>query len=112
MRERLRQDRKFGILRHADNFPYTSSEEPGKLKGARLAILGIHRSEEEAKAYTDRLANEGNLPWSVILMEEVIEAFSTDNEQDLLTEIVQVAGVAQAWAEDIAFRGTIPDPKI
>ena len=64
----------------------------------RCQRLGISTEGE----YKNLYEMQGDSPsWDVILMEEVAEAISAENRTDRITELLQVAAVAIAWAENI-----------
>lgn len=44
------------------------------------------------------------VPWSLVLLEEVLEALEEDNEERLRAELVQVAAVAVRWIGAIDVR--------
>lgn len=87
--ERNRQDEKWG--------PQTHPSGTGSSFWAA--------QEETAKAVCEVRAERGTITWKDILYEEVAEAFAEGDEARLRAELVQVAAVAAAWAEDIDRRG-------
>jgi hypothetical protein len=97
--ERARQDEKWGAQNHPDG------TGPGTLPLRALADLDVQRSArwlaERAKSLTDTRFRAGDGTWRDILLEEVFEALAEDNPERLRTELVQVAAVAQQWAEAI-----------
>ena len=87
-RERGAQDRKFGVQRH----PNGTSESYRKVA-------------DEARALTQRRADDGTVTWVDILHEEVLEAFAETATRPLRAELVQIAAVAVAWVEDLDSQG-------
>lgn len=58
------------------------------------------RALQGARENVELAAQQGNLTYSDILMEEIAEAFcEADNPVDLRTELVQCAAVLVAWIE-------------
>jgi len=89
--ERKRQDEKWGEQNHPN---WTSD-----LSGAFL--IGDH---EEAKNTCDSSFKRGCGSYAHILLEEFQEAMNEaimQNNEDLRTELIQVAAVAVAWVEKI-----------
>jgi hypothetical protein len=82
--EREAQDAKWGEQNHPDG-----------TERRRLRVAGASRSR------CQRLAREGRVTWRHILDEEVQEALAEEDPAKLRTELIQVAAVAQAWAEAI-----------
>lgn len=86
--ERDRQEARWGVLSYPD---------------------GTGRPGDEETAQALKAACKANTPeqdnWRDILAEEVAEAFAETDPAALRAELVQVAAVAQAWAEDIDRRG-------
>ena len=57
---------------------------------------------EAVKEDTDDAAKDGTLTWEHILVEELFEAKAeTENDENLKTELIQVAAVALSWIESI-----------
>jgi hypothetical protein len=83
-----RQEVKWGVQTHPDG---CTSEIFGKLETAFREL-------------TDLADEAGELTWALIMLEEVYEALATDNVQDRLDEIDQIAAVATSWARDIETR--------
>ncbi len=94
--ERSAQDEKWGIQNH----PNGTSDD------VRLIC-----EAQAAKRRCSELAARGHLDWKSILSEEVAEAFATGNDNDLRTELLQVAAVAIAWIECVERRNTSNGPK-
>lgn len=108
--ERARQDQKWGEQNHPDgtgprvallgDFPYSydvnAPRQTSPLDGWTATELS-----DTAKANTDIAAKNDNVAWSDILLEEVFEALAESDPVKLRTELVQVAAVAQQWAEAI-----------
>lgn len=55
----------------------------------------------EAKQTVDERAAAGTLTWVEVLDEEILEAYAETDPARLRAELIQVAAVAIAWAEDI-----------
>lgn len=62
-------------------------------------------SEDRAKTICNYEANSGKLTWASILVEEVSEAISTDNADDAILELIQVAAVALSTVLSINRKG-------
>jgi hypothetical protein len=86
-RERQRQNAKWGELHYPD---------------------GTGRPGDAETAASLKAACKANDPasdnWRDILAEEVAEAFAETDPAKLRAELIQIAAVAQAWAEDIDSR--------
>lgn len=90
--ERQSQFEKWGDQHH----PFVQN------RGQRVAW---HRRADVCKAVYAGLTRRGvNPPWSLILSEEVAEAFAETDPQKLREEMIQVAAVAVAIIEDIDSR--------
>ncbi|MDN3356055.1 hypothetical protein [Actinomadura sp. DC4] len=90
--ERARQDAKWGEQNHDDG-------------------TGDQRWRDAANRVqldVDEAARLGGTTWRGILHEEVFEAFAAMDPAKLRTELIQVAAVAQVWAEAIDRRGGDP----
>jgi hypothetical protein len=84
-REREAQDAKWGEQNHADG-----------TGGAHYRLRAdVYREQ------TVLHAEQGRSFWDSILKEEVYEALAETDPEKLRAELVQVAAVAQAWAEAI-----------
>ncbi len=88
--ERLRQDEKWGKQSH-DIF--TVDEEHVESERLRHTF-----AMDQCKALYDQVEEPG---WDLILFEEVYEAFSATDPQEIRTELIQVAAVALAIVEDL-----------
>lgn len=97
--ERARQDEKWGDDRDLPDF----DPRIGAMPKARFYDLP---SEREAQDLCENASRTGNGNWGVIVVEEVAEAFNTDNVEDLRTELVQVAASVVAWIEAIDRRNS------
>lgn len=86
--ERERQDAKWGEMHYPNG-----TGRPGDLYFA-AGFKAICKANDPT---------EDN--WRDILAEEVHEAFAETDPATLRAELIQVAAVAQAWAEDIDSRG-------
>jgi malonyl CoA-acyl carrier protein transacylase len=82
--ERRRQDERWGEQNHPDG--------SGPLFAAEAA---------QARKECDEAAENGELSWRHILLEEVAEAMAEQDADLLRRELIQVAAVAVAWAEAI-----------
>lgn len=85
MRERARQDEKWGEQNHRDG---TGGEHYWE-------VARIMRED------CDRAAREERVTWAHILEEEVYEALAEKDSAALRTELIQVAAVAVAWVQAI-----------
>lgn len=56
---------------------------------------------DTAKDLTNQAAEEGNVTYRDILLEEVFEAMAEEDAAKLRVELVQTAAVAVAWVEKI-----------
>lgn len=98
--ERRRQNEKWGEQNHPDGtWPH---EDPLAFVHAWTSP-GSHALTyaTAAKHATDARAHRNTVTWSDILLEEVFEALAESDPVKLRTELVQVAAVAQQWAEAI-----------
>lgn len=86
--ERQRQIEKWGAERHLPD-------------GCDLRAYPM---AEYCKVLVDHLAERGEITWAAILMEEVLEAMTETDPENLAKELVQVAAVCCAWTEDIKTR--------
>lgn len=80
--ERRRQDSRWGEQNHPDGTGDAYTDD---------AAL--------ARKECERAADNGDLTWRHILLEEVAEAMAEREPADLRRELIQVAAVAVAWAE-------------
>lgn len=99
LRERDRQDAKWGEQNHPDGTGPEAQvlSDVDARSGQYLdGAFGQHLATA-AKTATDRLAEVGAVKWSDILLEEVFEALAEDDPAKLRAELVQVAAVAQQW---------------
>jgi len=94
MNERNNQDARCGEQNHPDHHPAVCPEVPA------WAVYDLP-SELEVKETCEEDREAGSLSWSVILLEEVVEALSAGTVEDRRAELIQVAAVAQAWIECI-----------
>jgi len=83
--EREAQDARWGEQNHPDG----------------TGLLGDDLSAQSARHTCQYAASKDAVTWRDILWEEVAEAFAEQDDAKLRTELVQVAAVAQAWAEAI-----------
>lgn len=85
--ERLRQLELWGEQNHPDG---SSTNNDG------IATM--------AKVSCEQAFAEGRGTWLDILLEEVMEASAEEDEDALVTELIQVAAVAESWADAIRRR--------
>jgi len=100
--ERARQDQKWGEQNHPDGTGATTYP----LNGDHHDLYATAESWAEelatwSQTETDHAARTGTVSWRHILLEEVFEALAEDDPAKLRAELVQVAAVAQQWAEAI-----------
>lgn len=88
--ERERQDARWGEQNHPDG-----------TGGVNAVLL-----RENAREVCQKYASQGAVSWDLILKEEVYEALAETDPAKLRAELIQVAAVAQAWAEAIDRRTT------
>lgn len=110
--ERARQDAKWGEQNHPDGTGPNTTPLVAIVKVAwrgNEVPVGVqhyaHGLALMAKQTTDHAARAGMVTWRDILLEEVFEALAEDDPAALRTELIQVAAVAQQWAEAIDRRG-------
>lgn len=96
MDEVVRQIEKWGEQHHP------STRDDAFFTTARVRHGVIH--EPVAKAECQRQAAKGTVTWADILTEEVAEAYAAKNDDDLITELTQIAAVAWSWIVDIRSR--------
>lgn len=100
--EREAQDRTWGEQNHPD--------------GTATTEMRTFAAEQHRRLCKEA-AERGDVTWRHILLEEVHEAFAETDPVRLRAELIQVAAVAQAWAEAIDRRTTHanttkePDPR-
>lgn len=93
--ERHRQDAKWGE-------PKRQPDGTGSQVWPAMGSIATQRYgglEEEAKFITDYHAQNSQVTFADILLEEVFEALATDTPGDLREELIQVAAVAVKWVE-------------
>jgi hypothetical protein len=100
-RERDRQDKKWGQQNHPNWLP---SDIGGELDSERRAKFYGIETEADAKLNCDNAFGRGKGNWGHIFIEEVAECIEANNDNDLETELIQVASVAVAWVECIRRR--------
>jgi hypothetical protein len=101
--ERDRQDAKWGEQNHPDGTGPQTRPLSGVVYGdADQAV----RLAARAQFATDDRAAIGKVTWTNILLEEVFEAIAEADPTRLRTELIQVAAVAQQWAEALDRRTT------
>lgn len=89
--ERARQDIKWGEQNHPD--------------GTSWDHYVFQR--DVAQLETDEAAKAGEVTWTHILVEEVLEALAEDDSEKLRVELVQVAAIAVQWIEAIDRRAGV-----
>lgn len=105
--ERERQEKKWGQQNHPSIIS-PGPEIPLPVKDT-FQRYGLDASDAAGfKRVTDVAAEDGNLTYADILMEEVAEAIeaAVESEELLREELIQVAAVAVAWIEAIDRRAT------
>jgi hypothetical protein len=85
VKERERQDKKFGVHDHPNG------------TGEKYA-----HEREYWKGVCDHNFRNGKPAWSLILLEEVYEALSEEDPDKLYDELIQVASVCAAWCASIS----------
>lgn len=93
--ERGRQDAKWGQQNH----PSGTRDDARMLGDVSLPTWGTVCYR--ARNLTDLRAKTGRVTFLDILLEEVAEAFSEDDDRRVRAELVQVAAVAVEWIEAI-----------
>ena len=93
--EREAQDRKWGEQNHPD----------GTGGGVSATV------RDAARERCQGAAEDGKTTWSLILAEEVFEAFAETDPGALRAELIQVAAVTQAWVEAIDRRTAASAPQ-
>lgn len=98
---RAEQDSRWGIQDHEDGTgPYTSPlsghRKVERYNAEELAIVFTHSTDVRFKL--------GLGTWRDVLLEEVFKALALDDAEALGDHLIDVAGVAQAWAEAIGRR--------
>lgn len=107
--ERARQDAKWGEQNHMDgtgpvSMPLYSSTATGIADDDDATYI-----RDVMTGRTEwRFSGDGDRPgtWADILLEEVFEALAEAEPQRLYDELIQVAAVAQQWAEAIKRRSS------
>ncbi len=107
MRERQRQDAKWGEQNHPD-FVQVHDLQTGENKGPipipqRFNYYGIP-TEDDAKNDCEDSFKRGKGNWGHILIEEISESFGTTDEAKLEEELIQSAAVIVAWVQCIRRR--------
>lgn len=88
LNERRRQLAKWGVQHRPDGTPAGAATYNAQL----------------SKAACQRAEANGGATWDQVLSEEFFEAMAESDPQALRTELLQVAAVCVAWAEDIDSR--------
>lgn len=92
--ERIRQLRKWGVQRRADDTGGATLQ--GEAEQAKRTCQAM---EEHVK---------GGAGWRLVLAEEAAEAFAEREPAPLRAELIQTAAVCVAWVEDLDSRGVLP----
>lgn len=101
--ERAAQDAKWGEQNHPDHDPH---DIPAVVRGQyafraeRWKEINAHRAEYGCEV-KHRFPAASCTAWDGVLLEEVYEALAEEDPAKLRAELIQVAAVAQAWAEAI-----------
>lgn len=90
--ERERQLDKWGPQHHPDGTPAAGDQWAADFM------------RDKARERCKQAAAEGRVDWNYILTEEFMEARAETDPEALTKELIQVAAVAVAWAEDIRSR--------
>lgn len=99
LKERARQDAKWGEQNHPDLSPEFDGAEVGEVHEEMGVLLA-----DDAKAQVERRARRGALGYADIALEEfaeAIEAAALRDTKALRTELIQTAAVLVAWVECI-----------
>lgn len=103
--ERARQYAKWGEQNHPDGTGPKEFPLHGLWLHAPAAISLQNCTAEQLRAgaqrSTDHNADEGTVTWLDITLEEFAEAIAESDPVKLRTELIQLAAVAQQWAEAI-----------
>jgi hypothetical protein len=91
--ERGRQDEKHGI----QHWPLGNE---GDTRKHYESVAAFYRAK-----LTAARPEAGEVSWHDILMEEVAEVFAETDHRLVIEELIQVAAVALAIAEDVSLRG-------
>lgn len=94
LRERARQDEKWGEQHHPD-------VDPGSL---HLDYRTHQASATSWKLINAYRVDKGALAWDGILLEEAYEAAGEEDTEKKIAELIQVAAVAVCWIEDLKSR--------
>lgn len=93
--ERARQDAKWGEQNHRDSYGVED------LRASIRFTIGHESPARGAQILNEGAVANGCPTWSLILLEEVLEALVERDAKKLRAELVQVAAVAVQWAEAI-----------
>lgn len=93
--ERERQLDRWGVQHHKDGTGGNWDDFEGQSFQTMANI---------AREACDSAAREGRVTWLHILLEEVFDVPAESDPEALTKELIQVAAVAVAWAEDIRSR--------
>lgn len=102
LRERERQEKKWGEQNHPD-FDQTLLRRKGGCDEQRMAMEYEVPTEARGKQLCQNAFRDGQGTYAHILIEEVTEVVGTCNEptSKLREELIQVAAVAVAWVEKL-----------
>lgn len=94
-KERIKQDSKWGIQNH----PIINEDEFDLFHNYGII------DEKTAKTYCEDGVKDGDLCWANILVEEVSEALSAPNKENMREELIQCAAVVVAMIESLDRNG-------
>ena len=101
--EREAQDRKWGEQNHPDLDPHdigVVTRNEYRFRADRWREINTERAERDC-GRTQPATGGPCTAWDGVLLEEVYEALAEEDPAKLRAELIQVAAVAQAWAEAI-----------
>ena len=101
--EREAQDRKWGEQNHPDLDPHDIAfvtRDVYAVRAERWKQINTQRAGSGCEV-KGRNPAASCTAWDGVLLEEVYEALAEDDPAKLRAELIQVAAVAQAWAEAI-----------
>lgn len=109
MDERVRQNEQWGEQNHPDG---TGPDETPLEEHYLELPIGLHvhnataaQLRDVAREITTARALAGEVTWTHILLEEVLEAIAESDPRRLHAELIQVAAVSTQWADAIQRRG-------
>ncbi len=104
--ERDRQERKWGQQNHPNRFwsprTNTTRDDFDLAQYQAQADFWKQVNADRVKQRNDEgLGSDRNAAWDGILLEEVFEALSEEDDTSIREELIQVAAVAVAWIQAI-----------